>query len=332
MHADVRLPSLRVRHARQDVTQTNMRDFLCTQKLFKELDCLHSESVGPRVKKSRRVKHGVRCILSDAHMGKDLTSSSTQQQFIHHQVRLARVELLDMLCTKFGLPQTRDSYSKLECLDWVFGQKLVMPNGFTYWATDTSYMGNSISQRRDIFLLQGTEPVSTRLPGGGVRIQDTALSCEAVVFVEIRGIDQLTENTGRQLPKNVEEDVHGGHMITFILGRWLSAHPSSLERDSLCRPICPGPLRYNHCLWTYAPTSRPRRMMVNDAGLPTGSFRDCRDMFGQTERIQTQRWNDEKNAYYTLVSTSSILTTSHICKEDTHHTQEVVWLETVTVV
>ena len=58
-------------------------------------------------------------------------------------------------------------------------------------------------------------------------------------------------------------DASSGH-ITLVLVRWFSPHPDAMARDSLFRPVCPGPLGVNHCKWIRAVTTRPRRC-INDA-------------------------------------------------------------------
>ena len=87
--------------------------------------------------------------------------------------------------------------------------------------------------------------------GGARSAVDTAFCCEAVAFMVITGLINWSHETGHDLPDHIREELCDNR-ITFILGRWLSNHPRVVERDSLLRPVCPGPLRHNHCLWTYA--------------------------------------------------------------------------------
>ena len=63
--------------------------------------------------------------------------------------------------------------------------------------------------------------------------------------------------------------------LTLVLVRWFTAHPDAWDRDMLCRPICVGPLRYNHCLWRYSETHTPRRVMTNPLdGSQSTTFRE----------------------------------------------------------
>ena len=119
----------------------------------------------------------------------------------------------------------------------------------------------------------------------------------------------------------------------FMLVRWYEAHPDAWERDDMCRPLCPGPLRHNHCLWRYAVTQRPRRIMTSQDGTPSEIFRSQQDIFGSDTRTINLRWSDEQHAYYGLVSPSSVLSTVSMSREydgdGMLHTDD--WLQTVTI-
>lgn len=118
--------------------------------------------------------------------------------------------------------------------------------------------------------------------------------------------------------------------LTFVLVKWFAAHPDSWERDRLCRPCCPGEFSDNHCLWRYAVTDRPRRLMSGH----TSTFRTNISMFGRRDtRERKQLWDMETSAYYGLIKPSSILSTVSMSREydsdSMKHTDD--WLETVTV-
>ena len=89
--------------------------------------------------------------------------------------------------------------------------------------------------------------------------------------------------------------------MTLILVRWFSSHPLAWERDLLCRPRCPGAFRYNHWLWRYATSSRPRGVMV-DVTSKTENIH----YFGRSARDRTTLWKEELSAYYGLITPSSI--------------------------
>lgn len=118
-----------------------------------------------------------------------------------------------------------------------------------------------------------------------------------------------------------------------MLVRWFEAHPDAWERDDMCRPICPGPLRHNHCLWRYAVSQRPRRIMTAQDGEQSQIFRSQSHMFGPDVRTQNARWSDEQYAYYGLVTPSSVLSTVSMSRE--YHSDDMShvdsWLQTVTI-
>ena len=224
------LASHRVQHRRPNTTQENMLKFLCMRALFEELRLFHARQ-NPTVVVSRcdkRHKFGVRMPLFNHDgisklpltMGSALHSTHSQEQFLHREVRVARVELLDLVCAELELPATQDSYKNMNCLTWTFGQKLNMSNGTSYWATDSRYatMGlDTHGQRRDVFLLKGTEPLAVRRTTGQLENIPTALCCESTCFVTIGNIDKLFELNGRTLPDRLQDEVCCNSLI-FILG------------------------------------------------------------------------------------------------------------------
>ena len=158
------LASRRVRHGRGNVTQTKMQDYLRFHTLCQELKSLHKRN--PSILEKRvpsraipKLKPGISKLLYKVNMGGDLTTGPVQQHFLHREIRIARVELLDMLCDKLGMSRTNVSYARLQNLKWTFSQKLTRPNGATYWATDSYYMAQSGSRRRDVLLTKGMEQV-----------------------------------------------------------------------------------------------------------------------------------------------------------------------------
>ena len=123
--------------------------------------------------------------------------------------------------------------------------------------------------------------------------------------------------------------------LTFAIVRWFQPHETVIERDESHRPVCPGPLRINHCLWKYAVTPTPRRILVNPDGSKTRGFLSQKQLFGTSPSEQHERFQSEKRAYFGLVSPCSVLHTSNMCpifKYNTSEFDESVWLETVTSV
>jgi len=194
----MRLPSMRVKHSRQNLTQKSMHAYLRRYTLFETLIEQQRTCDAPRRRLTfnevqlpliNQTLQGSRRVS----MGTELENTQNQQQFLHREVRIARVELLDLICGRLGLSKTRQSYQRMNCLQWTFGQKFVRENA-TFWATDSKYTwatSENANRRRDIFLLRGTEMVPVIPPNGRLIMKNTALCCEAVCFVQISGVRNI---------------------------------------------------------------------------------------------------------------------------------------------
>ena len=337
---NMRLASVRVQHRRPDVTQRNMHEFLKKQLLFEDVQFLHDSTRPQRsCKNSRppRVHPAIALPLtsrgSRLSMGNnELQLVSSQKRFLHRRVRLATVELMDLFCDKLKAPKTQDTYNVFNSLCWSFGQRLVMPKGTSFWATDDGYF-NSVNTargaRHDVLVLKGTESVT--VDSGGE--QHNALCCLAECFIVIsnlHGKELRSRFSLLPIKDEISPDRNGS--ITYILARWLSPHNTAVMRDPQCRPICPGPLWFNHCLWSYAVSKRPRKMMVDSRGKPSTSFTQAGEIFGKDTTTRTSIWQSEKNAYYALIAPSSVVTTANISREYKESSMEFseVWLQTIT--
>ena len=97
-----------------------------------------------------------------------------------------------------------------------FGQRLVMPKGTSFWATNEKYftsVNDGRGARRDVLVLHGTE--SAPESGGG---QQNALCCLAVCFVTISNLFQIRSHFSLQpITDEIGTDRMGS--ITYILGR-----------------------------------------------------------------------------------------------------------------
>lgn len=144
----MRLTSNRVRHLRQMRTQASMLSYLRRHVLFTTLLKEQSPPTRTTSKRSPPPDGLVQLLLvqtvnrhagrKPCTMGNNLHEVRNQQRFLHPEVRLARVELMDLVCDRLGLSKSRSTYRQMNDLDWQIGQKLNMPCG-TFWATDTRY-------------------------------------------------------------------------------------------------------------------------------------------------------------------------------------------------
>ena len=135
------------------------------------------------------------------------------------------------------------------------------------------------------------------------------------------------------LPDHLVKILDQQDYCTFVVGRWFQPYEYVFERDELYRPICPGPLRINHCLWKYAVTRTPRRTLVNADGTRTEAFLSQRNYFGKSPRQQNLCYEHEKRAYFGLMNPHEIIGTNNMCpvfKDGTAEFNQSTWLETVT--
>ena len=211
----MRLPAERVRHYGPRRTQETMLRYLMKDLVFNELKqaVLPPSDAG---KQTANAGVGVRlrfvcgqraCNLV---MGRSLDSVTTQESVLHEEVRLARVELLDLLCSHLNMPRTTRSYAVLEHLDWSFGQKMTMTGGGTYWATDSAYSWYSdqnARNRRDCFILDGTQTKKVTLSDGRQVRRETALCCQAICFIKLDNIDSVRRRV--HIPYDIECEIKG---------------------------------------------------------------------------------------------------------------------------
>ena len=265
-------------------------------------------------------------------MGEDLSCVTTQRTFLHEEVRVAKVELMDLVCQELQLDMNVASYTRLSKLRWTLGQQLAVDDGRTYWCTDTQYPAYGYGtrrRRRDVFQLGGTETVDVTLPNGTVTPKTTALACESVCFLQLSGPELKSFDIPSRLTCS---EFQFDDQLTFVLGRYLSPHPESWDRDAMHRPVCPGPLRVNHCLWTYAKTRQPRRVLSNRDGSPSAAYLQQRHLFGRTLFQQGETRLNEMHAYFCLAHYSCILEKMHVTREfDESGAQTDTWLQSVTV-
>lgn len=213
-------------------------------------------------------------------------------------------------------------------------QKYIMDNA-TYWATDSQYIvasDDSRCKRRSIFKMDGEELADVILPDGSKEERSTTLCCQAICFVSIAGVVDVLDTMNATLPEDMADEVQED-CIDFVLVRYFSPHPSAYERDTDLRPICPGPLRLNHCLWKFSKSNQFRRSMCNADGTPNRYFAEQGHIFGTTETQRSKTFAEEKCAYFGLLSPRNVERTVHMTPEFVDDTMSLsdTWIETVTL-
>ena len=138
-----------------------------------------------------------------------------------------------------------------------------------------------------------------------------ALCCQAVCFLSLHNVSTFRYRGGT-LPRFITKRVHEDS-LTFVLGRWFEPHPNARERDKQFRPICPGMLHINHCLWRFAIARKHRRALSRQNGTTTTLAVNRQAVFfGRNMEEQRLRLSKEKFAYFCLVDPDSITGTALI--------------------
>ena len=89
---------------------------------------------------------------------------------------------------------------------------------------------------------------------------------------------------------------------TFFLIRYAAPHRSATHRGPEHKPLCPGPLKNTHCLWTWA--SRPE---THERGcFRTRPWSRHRRHFGSTPDEQEKRMESNRRAWYDLIQVTNI--------------------------
>lgn len=331
----MRLAAQRVRHleTRGRTTHDSMRQYLLRHLLFTTLhEVVYPPEMEGRPPPKIGVKKPLRQLIANqvrpVLMGPNLASVAMQSQILHPEVRITRVELMDLLCGLLEIHACPSSYTFLESLEWTLAQKLVTPDR-VFWATDSQYTTSAqkSGSRRDNFLLHGTVPTEVQLPNGHKEERATALCCQAICFISLGNTNALRH---LRLPQKVQQGIVED-CLTLVLIRWFEPHPTATQRDSASMPLCPAPFCINHALWQFARTSRGRQCLVQDDGTPTLLFENQRHMFGKSRGKQLKCLQRESHAYYGLVLPSNIHRVVHMYPEfenDSCNPSDI-WLQTI---
>lgn len=114
----MRRAASRVRHLRPNTTKKHMLRYLFYHHMFEELRIRFPTETRSRQPTSN--SPAVTALLMDpitggpVRLGQNLHTSIIQSQFFHTEVRIARSELLDLVCDKLLLPKTIATYQVSE--------------------------------------------------------------------------------------------------------------------------------------------------------------------------------------------------------------------------
>ena len=112
----MRLASQRVRHLESEgrTTDDSMRQYLLRHLLFSTLhEIVYPPAMGntnrpPQIGVKKPLRHLIDGQVRPVFMGRNLASVASQSRILHEEVRIARVELMDLVCTELALPACPD--------------------------------------------------------------------------------------------------------------------------------------------------------------------------------------------------------------------------------
>ena len=158
----------------------------------------------------------------------------------------------------------------------------------------------------------------------GFFLQRSNGSVELWIFTGALLLDSCVGITGRGFHSHLCND-----SITFILARWFEPHSDADDRDENHRPVCPSPLHINHCLWKYA-RARKERCMLRTQYTSTQV-----GLFGKSQEEQRRTINNEKRAYFCLVSPENVLCRANMCPQFVKNSSKFdtsTWMQTVVLI
>ena len=127
---------------------------------------------------------------------------------------------------------------------------------------------------------------------------------------------------GVTLPPELRE-IENPDSATFFLIRYAAPHTSATLRGPQHRPLCPGPLKNTHCLWTWA--SRPESHT-------RGCFRPRpwsrhRRHFGSTNDQQEKLMESNARAWYDIIQVTNIKSYANVQKDPDPYLDGDVFLQ-----
>ena len=121
----------------------------------------------------------------------------------------------------------------------------------------------------------------------------------------------------------VEAETRHPDSVTFCLIRYATPHPSATGRGPQHRPLCPGPLKNTHCLWTWA--SRPES---HERGcFRTRPWSRHRRHFGSTPDEQEKLKELNLRPWYDLIQVTNIKNYANVQKDPDPYLDGEVFLQ-----
>ena len=227
-------------------------------------------------------------------------------------------ELISLTLVQLQLADTQTNRHKMLQCTWTLGWHVTATSsGVTshYWGGGVTPNTTDRFRRGDWVEIAGTELCRGALSSRLARV---------ICGVKIDNIKRVFENVnGENVWQN--EDCEKQDYVVLILVRYAKPHPEcGRARGPECRPLCPGELRSTHCLWKWH--QRPATFR-RGCWRPRPWERHKR-LFGDTPEEQDKRHEQEKFAWYDVLSSNNIVGHTNVTSDwdrDESFLQSVMW-------
>ena len=211
-------------------------------------------------------------------------------------ILVSRKELLQLLAEKLHTPRNRMGMKKVaRCIHSINRHVTVTTVSkmrLHYWSSGTyNCVGRKSSAWQTWVEVEGYDR-----SGSSRRL--TSRLAFVVCAIHLKHI-----RSAIGVPLTVELcEVDDEDSATFFLIRYAAPHRSATHRGPEHKPLCPGPLKNTHCLWTWA--SRPE---THERGcFRTRPWSRHRRHFGSTPDEQEKRMESNRRAWYDLIQVTNI--------------------------
>ena len=235
-------------------------------------------------------------------------------------VLVSRKELLLLVAGRMEATHTRAGMIKVSQCQWFIGRHVSVQTReglrLHYWGSGTYDHIYGVKKSPTWVEVAGYD----NLPNSRQKTSRLAL---VVCGIQL---SKIHESMGTRLPPHLRDvsGIDGDDTVTFLLVRYAQPHASATQRGPQLRPLCPGPFKNSHCLWTW--TTRP-------GGYQCGCFRERpwerhRRYFGRTIDDQQRVRQRDSRAWYDLVQVTNIKGYANV-QPDVDEMKQEVFLQSV---
>ena len=259
-------------------------------------------------------QHNKPVSISDTH---NWTHSDNWDTIICPDILVSRKELLQLLAEKLHTPRNQLGMKKVagcvHSIDRHVTVTTVSKMKLHYWSSGTY---NCVGRKSSAWQIW-VEVEGYDRSGSSRRL--TSRLAFVVCAIHLKNIRSAM---GIALAPELRE-VDDADSATFFLIRYAAPHQSATLRGPEHRPLCPGPLKNTHCLWTWA--ERPE-------GHERGLFRPRpwsrhRRHFGSTQLQQDELMQSNRRAWYDLIQVTNIRNYANVQKDPDPYLDGEVFLQ-----